>query len=153
MIMALWLRIAVLLAAMGSISPEGRDDREAIARAIASTDATDVEARWLVAIAWRESSFRAAAVGDAGASFCWAQIHMGATRTREGWTGADLAADPARCALVALRVLRSSLASCAALPEDDRIAAYASGSCRSPRGRRVSRDRAAVARRAFAGAP
>lgn len=151
-LLALWARIAPLLAAMSVIAPDaGHDDRHEIARSILDAGATPEEARWLVAIAWRESSFRASAVGDSGRSYCWAQIHTGPHRTAEGWSGPDLASDPDRCAVVALRVLRTSLASCSSAPADERLAAYAAGSCGGVRGRRLSRDRAALARRAFGG--
>ncbi len=152
-IMHLWARVAILLAAMESISPDvGLDDRMAISTAIAESDATDQEAAWLVAIAWRESSFRSDAVGDHRSSWCWAQVHFPLDRrTKEGWTGESLAADPRRCATVALRVLRTSLSMCRELPEVERLSAYAAGACSSRRGRRISRDRAALRDRAFGG--
>lgn len=150
----LFLRTLFLLAAMERLAPDvGRDDRHAIAAAIAESDASDLEAEWLVAIAFRESTFRADAVGDHDTSFCWAQVHFpGGRRTREGWSGNELAGDAGRCATVALRILRTSFSACGALPQRERLAAFAAGSCSSLRGRRLSRDRDAMRVRAFGGA-
>lgn len=133
--------LGLVLALFARYAGTHKDDREAIAQAIVATDATEREARWLAAIAYRESGLHAGAVGDDRRSYCWAQIQMGARLTREGWSGPDLAADPQKCAVVALRVLRGSLAVCRHLPEAERLSAYASGSCASERGRRISRDR------------
>lgn len=144
------LRAAQLVTAMRVLRGDG-GDVEQIAMAIAATDATDLEAEWLAAIAYRESTFEARAVGDHGGSFCWAQIHLPrGAKTAEGWSGADLVEDPSKCATVALRTLRASFARCARLPMERRLAAYARGFCESESGQRISRDRDFVRRRMFA---
>jgi hypothetical protein len=104
----------------------------------------------LVAIAFRESSLRADAVGDHVAgkptSFCAFQIHLPfGAKTDEGWTGRDLAEDPDKCVTIAMRMLRQSMRMCAAHP----LAFYASGpsGCENPRAQRISRDRLAIAQR------
>jgi hypothetical protein len=104
----------------------------------------------LVAIAFRESSLRLAAVGDhvggKPTSFCAFQVHLpwGAT-TAEGWTGADLLDDPDKCVRVALRLLRESMRVCPSAP----LAWYAAGpsGCSSGRAQRISLDRVSIAQR------
>lgn len=113
-----------------------------LGQAVADVGATRYEASWLAAIAFRESSFRADAVGDHGSSFGAWQIHLPrGARTREGFTGADLLEDVHASAREALRQLRASLHVCKALPESERLSLYARGSCASERGRKLSRDR------------
>ncbi|MDB4944402.1 MAG: hypothetical protein JWP97_3936 [Labilithrix sp.] len=104
----------------------------------------------LVAIAFRESSLRANAVGDHVAgkptSFCAFQIHVpGGARTADGWTGPELAEDPDKCVTTALHMLRESMQKCPAHP----LAFYASGpsGCDNARAQRISRDRLAIAQR------
>lgn len=104
----------------------------------------------LVAIAFRESSLRADAVGDHVAgkptSFCAFQMHLPWGRTTaEGWTGAELLEDPVKCVTAAMRMLRVSMKVCPSSP----LAWYAAGpaGCESPRAQRISRDRMAIAQR------
>jgi len=104
----------------------------------------------LVAIAFRESSLRADAVGDnvggKPTSFCAFQVHLPwGAKTAEGWTGADLVEDPQKCVTAAMRLLRESLRACPSSP----IAWYAAGpsGCESARAQRISRDRLAIAQR------
>ena len=104
----------------------------------------------LVAIAFRESSLRADAVGDHVAgqptSFCAFQIHLPfGAKTADGWTGADLVEDPQRCVTAAIRMLRESMRMCPAFP----LAFYAAGpaGCENARAQRISRDRLAIAQR------
>jgi hypothetical protein len=107
-------------------------------------------AAFLVAIAFRESSLRADAVGDhvggKPTSFCAFQIHLPwGAKTAEGWTGADLVEDPVKCVTAAMRMLRISMRVCPSAP----LAWYAAGpaGCTSPRAQRISRDRMAIAQR------
>jgi len=104
----------------------------------------------LVAIAFRESSLRADAVGDhvggKPTSFCAFQIHLPfGAKTADGWTGADLVEDPQRCVTAAMRMLRESMRMCPAHP----LAFYAAGpaGCDNARAQRISRDRLAIAQR------
>jgi hypothetical protein len=104
----------------------------------------------LVAIAFRESSLRATAVGDhvggKPTSFCAFQVHLPwGAKTADGWTGADLLEDPEKCVAAAMHMLRVSIQACPSFP----IAWYASGpaGCESPRAQRISRDRMAIAQR------
>lgn len=107
-------------------------------------------AAFLVAIAFRESSLRADAVGDhqggKPTSFCAFQVNLPyAHKTAEGWSAADLLADPHKCVAAALHMLRQSMRICPAYP----LAWYAAGpaGCASPRAQRISRDRMAIAQR------
>src|SRR5688572_5240716 len=82
----------------------------------------------LVAIAFRESSLRADAVGDhvggKPTSFCAFQLHLpGGAKTAEGWTGPELAEDPEKCVTAAMRLLRASMRACPSAP----LAWYAAG--------------------------
>jgi hypothetical protein len=104
----------------------------------------------LVAIAFRESSLRADAVGDHVAgkptSFCAFQIHLPfGAKTAEGWAGSDLVEDPEKCVTIAMRMLRQSMQMCPAFP----LAFYAAGpvGCENARAQRISRDRLAIAQR------
>lgn len=104
----------------------------------------------LVAIAFRESSLRAAAVGDhvggKPTSFCAFQVNLPwGAKTADGWTGSDLLEDPEKCVAAAMRMLRVSVRVCPSSP----IAWYAAGpaGCESPRAQRISRDRMAIAQR------
>ena len=102
----------------------------------------------LVAIAFRESSLRADAVGDHVAgkptSFCAFQLHLPFDhKTAEGWTAAELVEDPTKCVTAAMRMLRESMRMCPAHP----LAFYAAGpiGCENARAQRISRDRMAIA--------
>ena len=104
----------------------------------------------LVAIAFRESSLRADAVGDhvggKPTSFCAFQLNLPrGAKTAEGWTGADLLEDPSKCVTAAIRMLRQSMRICPSSP----LAFYASGpgGCENARAQRISRDRMAIAQR------
>lgn len=103
----------------------------------------------LVAIAFRESSLRANAVGDFSrgkpTSFCAFQVNLPGTKTKEGWTGDDLLEDPDKCVTVAMRFVRDSMRVCPEHP----IAWYAAGpkGCTNAHAQRISRDRVAIAQR------
>lgn len=104
----------------------------------------------LVAVAFRESSLRADAVGDhrggKPTSFCAFQINLPwGAKTAEGWTGEDLLADPAKCVAAAMAMMRTSMRVCPSSP----LAWYAAGptGCESERAARISRDRMAIAAR------
>jgi hypothetical protein len=104
----------------------------------------------LVAIAFRESSLRADAVGDhvggKPTSFCAFQLHLpGGAKTAEGWTGPEIAEDPEKCVTAAMRLLRASMRACPSAP----LAWYAAGpsGCESVRAQRISRDRMSLAQR------
>lgn len=123
--------------------------RAELGQAVADVGATRYEAQWLAAIAFRESGYKVDAVGDHQSSFCAFQIHLPrGARTRDGFSGPDILEDVHACAREALRQLRASLHVCKALPENERMALYARGSCASERGRTLSRDRWWVAQKA-----
>lgn len=107
-------------------------------------------AAFLVAVAFRESSLRADAVGDhvgkAPTSFCAFQIHLPwGKKTGEGFTAEELTRDPVKCVTAAHHLLRASFRACKEHP----LAWYAAGpsGCSSPRAQRISRDRVALAAR------
>lgn len=151
--------LAWVTAATSLLAPAHPNDKlaEAIAARVeaeAPLFKDDVDRRrtsaFLVAIAFRESSLRAAAVGDHVAgrptSFCAFQIHLPfGAKTGDGWTGPELAEDPSKCVATAMRMLRDSVRMCPAHP----LAFYASGpaGCENPRAQRISRDRLALAQR------
>lgn len=132
------MRLAILLAAMMRLGTGG--DVRALAEAIAASDATWEEAQWLAAIAYRESSYRLRAVGDHGRSLCAYQL-QGAPRA--------VLTDAALCTRLALHAFRASARLCPAQP----MAAYAGAPCGSVVAGRISRDRDALRRRMFGGAP
>ncbi len=126
--------------------------RWTLAEAIASATEDLTEQHLLVAIALRESNFQPDARGDRhggrATSFCAFQLHLpNGARTAEGWTGEELAGDVVKCTAVALRYLRHSLRACGGYPREERLAVYAAGRCSSDAGRRLSRDRMALAER------
>jgi hypothetical protein len=95
-------------------------------------------------------------LNDYGRSWCFGQINLGmklyqvgegkwrydsATTTPEGWTGRELLEDIGKCAKTTLHTLHRTMASCSRLPFDQRLAAYAAGSCDSRRGQEISESR------------
>ena len=146
--------LAFTLAAMASLAPERNHDT--LGRAIA--DRVDAEspmfgadpdkrktASWLVAISFRESSFKND-ITSKTADHCAFQIHLSpGAKTTEGWSAADLRDDAGKCVAVAFRMLRTSLRLCEAHP----LAWYAEGprGCASPRAQRLSADRMWLAKK------
>jgi hypothetical protein len=57
------------------------------------------------------------------------QLNIGAGKTPEGWTGADLTADRKTCFRAGLHVARESFRMCKGFPTNERLSAYASGQC------------------------
>jgi hypothetical protein len=94
-------------------------------------------------------------LNDSGRSWCLGQIMLGlktvpwngqwatdsATTTDEGWTGRDLVGDTNKCVTATLRVLKRSFDACKKLPPDQRLAAYAAGTCESEKGQKISEIR------------
>lgn len=133
-----------VLMAMGALAPDRdhSDLADAITTVVESERplfASDEDhlrtASLMVAIAFRESSFRNDAVGDHGRSVCAFQIHGGSH---------ELLEDPVACVKVAFRMLRESVH----IDRENPVAFY----CRGPRyqsdeARRLSRDRMRLARR------
>jgi hypothetical protein len=148
--------LAWVLAASSTLAPGRAHD--ALAQAItnaataepplfAGDDDRKKTAGLLVAMAFRESSLRADAVGDKVAgkptSFCAFQIHLPyGHKTAEGWTGEELLEDPAKCVTTAMHMIRTSMKVC----PDHPLAWYAEGpqGCASARAQRISRDRVAI---------
>ena len=87
----------------------------------------------MVAVAFRESTFVADALGDKGDSFCAFQIH------RSSGGSPALLEDVDACVSAGLSLLRQSIRVCPSYP----IAWYASGplGCGNARAQRISRDR------------
>ena len=100
----------------------------------------------LVAVSFREGSFRTGVKGDKGDSYGSFQAYLpGKTKTLEGYSGADLLDDPERQARVALRMIRESFKAAKACGSE--LGLYAAGpSCASDRSKRISADRMALAR-------
>ena len=120
----------------------------------------------LLSVANMESAFRkdvdfgigSHAKGDGGQSWCLMQVQLGVavngkTKNRislnkdsftvnsdpASWGGEDLIADRKKCIRAGLHIMRSSFIMCASLPVEEKLAAYASGSCSS--GKNASRVR------------
>jgi hypothetical protein len=76
---------------------------------------------------------------DGGRATCMLQVHvLPDGKTQEGWTPDELQADRTKCFRAGLRAMRASFKMCARSPLEDRLAAYASGSC--DRGLKGSRE-------------
>lgn len=110
-------------------------------------------ARLLLAISWHESGWRSdvdsGAVRGQGIDVCVMQLRPVAGML-EAWTVDEVLADRRRCFTVGLRRARRSIAACRVVDGaktrlEDRLAAYASGSCKVARG--VSREFFALERR------
>ena len=86
----------------------------------------------LVAVAYRESTFKVDAVGDKGQSVCAFQILHGAR---------SLLTDVRACTDAGYVQLAASVLACPAHP----LAPYARGTCESEEGRRISADRMRIA--------
>ena len=114
-------------------------DHARVADAIAQATEGEGEARWMAAIAIRESGVRASIWGDGHHSACWAQIYVGAARSRGDW----LNANPLECGKIAVAAMRASIVAC---KPGDELGLYASGKCGTAYGARISRDRLALAR-------
>lgn len=149
--------LAFVLAAMGSVAPQS--DHTELAAAIARVVDEQPEARsdrgrqqlaaLVVAVAFREGSLRTRVEGDFDGrgrprSFCTMQIH------RSVGGSPALNDDPELCVRTGLELLRQSKRVCPSHP----IAFYAAGprGCASPRARRISNDRVALAKRIEAAA-
>lgn len=107
-----------------------------------------------VAIAWWEGSnqLNPAGSNDGGNSHCWAQIYLPNNgRTQEGWTGAQLRSDPMKCAKVAVRNIKRSLAASPTCDECG-LTFYAAGRD-VPIGRTRSRERLGTAHRLLRDVP
>ena len=101
----------------------------------------------LASIAAHESTFRedvedGRVRGDGGTSWCFMQLHIGAGKTVEGWTGADVTSDRKLCFRAALHIAKSSFQMCNSLPPNERLSAYATGHCCTNPESRVMTSRA-----------
>lgn len=70
--------------------------------------------------------------GDHGSSWCIMQLHIGAGKTAEGWTGKDVIEDRRKCIRAGYRVMKQAWNRCPGDPSE-RMAAYISGNCRVAR--------------------
>lgn len=146
MTLAEWIIAASLIASLGQ-----RRISDRTAEAMAQVAAGDyVIAAIEVSLAWFEAANlqdpRGSGIGnsDHGQSWCWGQVYLpGGGRTREGWTGPELAADPLRCATVVVRLVKVSVA---AGPADCPLCIYARGRD-TPEARRLSAARMTLAHR------
>lgn len=119
-------------------------NRFALGQAAQDAGATMHEARWLAAVAYRESTYRMSAVGKLGER-CAYQVHLpGATRAHDGSTLAQVAASVDLCTAEALYQFRASSRACPAYP----LAIYAGGpkGCTMGSAQRISRDRERLAK-------
>ncbi len=137
---------AFVLASMLKLAPD-RDHAELGAAIVQAVDAgpplfagdSDKHrtAALVVAVAFREGSFRLAVVGDHGRSFCTMQIHQSSGGSAALLTDADA------CIRKGLAMLRTSLRVCPSAP----VAWYAAGptGCSSTIAQRISIDRMRLA--------
>jgi hypothetical protein len=77
---------------------------------------------------------------DSGRSACLMQVHVGAGVTKEGWTRDELFADRAKCFRAGLHLLRRSVIACRDNEPEEKLAAYAGGSCKGEKARRAARE-------------
>ena len=117
--------LTTVLLMMAAIAPdaENTNDARALAGEIARVSVDTHEAATMVVVAWRESAFRANAVGDGGLARCAFQLH-GAPRS--------VLTDLHECTELAATRLRASALACPSAP----LASFASGTC--DRGRKLS---------------
>ncbi len=113
---------------------------DAILDAIDYVTPEPLERKILLAIAAHESGFRRDVAtckvrGDGGSALGPWQVHP-----RDALERKATCANVVTAASYALDRVRESLAACVRLPEPERLAAYASGSCDNRGGRRVSRE-------------
>lgn len=127
------IAIAIVLLLMRALHPYA-PDAPALAAAIVEEGATWEEAHLMVAIAYREGSFRLGVVGDQGHALCTYQLH-GAPRA--------VLRDARLCTRIALARLRDARRLCPAQP----LAAYAGARCGTKLAARISCDRLRLARR------
>ena len=113
-------------------------DHPKVADAIVAVSENEGEARWLGAIAIRESGVRVSIWGDGHRSACWAQVYVGASQSRGDW----LNRNPLECAKIAVAALRTSMKTC---QPGDELGLYAAGRCGTAYGKRISRDRLRLA--------
>lgn len=110
-----------VFAAALAVSGGAKPIPDALARAIAThaffspltetVDGPKKTAAMLVALSWSEGGFNPASIGDHGDGHCALGIYLpNNSRTAEGWTGAELDADPDKCVTSGLRILRESVA-------------------------------------------
>lgn len=136
--------LLLVLALVAALEPRGDHRRfaEAVTAVVDAEPALfkddpskEKTAALLVAIGYRESSFKLDAVGDGGKSVCAFQIFGGRR---------ELLTQPEACARTAFAILRESMRVCPAHP----LAVYAAGpgGCTSERAQRISRDRMALAK-------
>lgn len=143
--------LTFVLAAMSSLAPHS--DHVELGTAIADVvDAraplfkNDADRRrtasLLVAVAWRESTFRLDAIGDHGRARCAFQLW---SAPKEVLTDAHL------CTSIAFDRLRESFRICG---PSNMLGIYAAGSngCSMPRAKHISADRSALAQRVYAAA-
>jgi hypothetical protein len=95
-------------------------------------------AAYIMAVQYRESGFDNSAVGDHGKSLCSMQI-QGAMLSLLG--------DPEGCVREGFRIIHLSFKLCRHLPIEERLSYYARGNCASEDGRRISRNRWALAQK------
>lgn len=69
--------------------------------------------------------------GDAGRSFCMAQIQLGTKKTKEGWSGEDLLEDRKKCFALQIRYMAGSVALCTkqGMPPEHALSSYTMGIC------------------------
>jgi hypothetical protein len=95
-------------------------------------------------------------LNDHGRSWCLGQLNLGMVlkkvgdgkwvydshqTTPEGWSGRELLDDPRKCARATLHTLLRTMGSCSHLPWEQRLAAYAAGTCDSKKGQEISEAR------------
>jgi hypothetical protein len=140
------LMLPFILAMLLSLAPKG--EHQELAGAIAFVVETQAPlfkgdddkrrtAAFVVAVAYRESSFVADAIGDHGRARCAMQL----------WSApSEVLTDPILCVRIGVDRLRESFRACG---PTNVLGLYASGpnGCRSEKARRISADRLALAAR------
>ena len=107
----------------------------------------------LLSIAYHESGFRrdvdlglGRLARGSGMDSCLVQIRVGAGRTPQGWSHADLVGDRDKCFRAGIALIRKSFGACRKQESLDRLSAYTRGRCLSHDA--LSRSRLGLARKA-----
>lgn len=146
------MTVAWILAAMALLAPAQDHDELALAEAMVRAlehappifdddDDQRKTAALMIAVAFRESSFRLGAVGDQGRSFCAMQIHVSSGGSRALLEDAD------SCVRKGLEMLRASARVCPHAPVAHYAFGRATAACSNTYAIRISRDRMAIAAR------
>jgi hypothetical protein len=107
----------------------------------------------MLSVAWHESGFRrdvdfglGKLSRGSGKDSCLLQIRVGAGRTAQGWSHADLVSDREKCFRAGIEIMKKSFGACSHLEQGDWLSVYTHGGCVA--NEPFSRSRMGLARKA-----